>query len=138
LRLFRSLKHDVLERPGSISAIDVEPAHYVPEHGVVLRYLVHAQPEAASKVVYGKIQRHITGAETERVMRALWAVARESEGRLRVARPLGHLPGLEVFLQEAVDGEALGGDRGAPELQAGAVAAADALATIHAAGLAAD
>jgi len=130
LRFFRERKQ-LLARPGRVSRVDVERVRYLPEQSAILRYTPLTEPAAAARAVYGKVEPGGRGERVDEFMRELWRLAAGSGGTLRVPEPLGFDRDLGLFLQEEVDGEAVGGDRTAPEFAAAAEAAAGALATIH-------
>jgi thiamine kinase-like enzyme len=131
-RLFRNVKQEVLDRPARVSDVHVDLVRYLPENNAILRYELVTQPASAGKTVYGKVHRSNRVAETNRVMEHLWRLSRRSEGMLNIPKPLGFYPELGLFLQDAVPGRALGGDRTDPSFMKGAIAAADAIAIIHA------
>jgi hypothetical protein len=138
LRLFRSHSGEILGRQGraSISGVSMELGRYLPEIAAIIKYDIKADPEEASKTIFGKIQPGGRGAESNRVMTEIWKVAERSEGRLTVPRPLGYHPAFELYLQESIPGEAIGSDRTKPEFLASVLHAADALASIHESGIA--
>jgi len=134
LRLFRSLKRGLLDAPARITGVDVKLARYVPEINGIFEYQVHTNPQAASKRVFGKVQSGHRGRRTHEVMSALWEVAKKSEGRLVIPRPLSYQPELELFLEEAGPGTAVTGDRTAPHFLPSVIFAAESLAAIHESG----
>jgi thiamine kinase-like enzyme len=137
-RLLRRIKRDVLDHPARITGVRIGSARYLPEVTAIFRYDVETSPPGAGKTIYGKVQRAGRGAETDWLMRRIWDLARKSEGALAVPRPLGYYPELDLFLQSAATGEAVTGDRVAPEFKLSAVAAAEALAAIHQSGIRVD
>jgi hypothetical protein len=140
LRLFRNHSGEILGMPGraSVSAVSIELARYLPEISAIIRYDIKADPAEASKTVFGKVQPGDRGAESNRVMGEIWRAAELSGGRLAVPRPLGYHPAFELYLQEAVPGEAIGSDRTKPEFLPSVLHAADALASLHESGIATD
>jgi aminoglycoside phosphotransferase (APT) family kinase protein len=140
LRLFRSHAGEILGARGraTIGGVTLDLARYLPEISAIIRYDIQTDPEEASKTIFGKIQPGGRGAESNRVMSDIWKAAERSGGRLVVPRPLGYHPAFELYLQDAVPGEAIGSDRTKPEFLPSALHAADALATIHESGIATD
>ena len=137
LRILRNHIGEVLDEPGkvSITGVKIDLARYVPELSAIIRYDIEAEPEAASKTIFGKIQPGDRGAESNRIMFEIWKAAQRSEGRLVVPRPLGYHPAFELYLQDAMPGEAIGSDRTKPEFLFSVLHAADALAAIHESGI---
>ena len=131
LRLFRSMKRGLLDVPARITGVDVKLARYVPEVNGIFEYHVHTNPASAAKRVFGKVQYGHRGRRTHEVMSAMWEVAKRSEGRLVVPRPLSYQTELALFLEEAAPGAAITGDRTAPHFQAAAIFAAESVASIH-------
>src|SRR5207248_7830933 len=138
LRLFRGLKRGLLDAPARITGVDVKLARYVPEVNGIFDYHVHTNPQAASKRVFGKVQTGHGGRRTHDVMTALWEVAKHSQGRLLIPRPLSFQPELSLFLEEAAPGTALSNDRTVPHFKASAEFAAGAIAAIHESGVPSD
>ena len=138
LRLFRSVKRDLLHVPARIRAVDVRLAKYVPEINSIFEYTIHTQPTAAGKRVFGKVQVGERGRRTWEVMNHLWQAARRSRDRLSITRPIGYYPALALYLEEAAEGQVVGGDRTAEVFQRMAVKAAEACATIQESGIEAD
>lgn len=140
LRLFRNHSGEILGRRGhaSVKGVTLELARYLPEISAIIRYDITADPEEASKTIFGKIQPGGRGAESNRVMTEIWKVAEASGGRLVVPRPLGYHSAFELYLQESMPGEAVGSDRTKPEFLASVLHAADALASIHESGIPTD
>jgi hypothetical protein len=130
-RLFRNHKGELLQYPGRITDVKVELSRYLPEITAILRYEVETVPQAAGRIVFGKVQPFNRGAESHRVMSEIWKAAQRSEGRLRVPQPLGYFPELGLYLQSSVAGAPLESDRTKPEFLPGAVHAAEALAALH-------
>ena len=131
LRLVRGLKRELLDRPGRVTAVETKLVRYVPEISAILEYHLNANPQAASKRMFAKVQKGSRGQHTNEVMQRLWQLSERFEGRFAVPRPRGYYPELGVFLEDAAAGEAMEGDRTTPEFQAMAVAAAEAAAVIH-------
>jgi aminoglycoside phosphotransferase (APT) family kinase protein len=140
LRLFRNHSSEILGRAGraGIREVKVELGRYLPEISAIIRYDIQADPDEASKTIFGKIQPGGRGADSNRIMTEIWKAAEGSGGRLVVPRPLGYHPAFELYLQESVPGEAIGSDRTKPEFLASVLHAADALASIHESGIATD
>jgi len=138
LQLFRNHAGEILGTPGraSISGLTLELARYLPEISAIIRYDIRAEPEEASKTIFGKIQTDGRGAESNRMMTEIWKAAERSGGRLVVPKPLGYHPAFELYLQESMPGEAVGSDRTKPEFLPSVLHAADALASIHESGIA--
>ncbi len=135
LRLFRGIKRDLLTVPARIRAVDVSVAKYVPEVSGIFEYKVRTDPAAASRRVFGKVQVGDRGRRTWQVMSRLWQAARHSDERLRITRPIGYYPALELYLEEAAEGVVLDGDRTSATFQRMAVKAAEACATIQESGI---
>jgi hypothetical protein len=137
LQLFRNHAGEILGTPGrtSISGLTLELARYLPEISAIIRYDIRAEPEEASKTIFGKIQTDGRGAESNRMMTEIWKAAERSGGRLVVPKPLGYHPAFELYLQESMPGEAVGSDRTKPEFLPSVLHAADALASIHESGI---
>ncbi|HEX6521885.1 MAG TPA: hypothetical protein VF070_18045 [Streptosporangiaceae bacterium] len=135
LRLFRTFKRDLLDVPARIRAVDVRLAKYVPEINGIFEYTLHTQPTAAGRRVFGKVQVGERGRRTWEVMSRLWQAARASDERLSITRPIGYYPALALYLEEAAEGKAVGGDRTAEVFQRMAVKAAEACATIQQSGI---
>jgi aminoglycoside phosphotransferase (APT) family kinase protein len=68
-------------------------------------------------------------------MQALWTLSQHSDGLLSVVEPLAYDGELALHLEKAAPGLPLSSDRTDPRFHAGAVAAAEALATMHGSGL---
>jgi aminoglycoside phosphotransferase (APT) family kinase protein len=138
LQLFRNHAGEILGTPGraSISGLTLDLARYLPEISAIIRYDIRADPEEASKTIFGKIQTDGRGAESNRMMTEIWKAAERSGGRLVVPRPLGYHAAFELYLQESMPGEAVGSDRTKPEFLPSVLHAADALAAIHESGIA--
>jgi len=134
-RYFRNNKERMLDRPGSITAVRIELARYLPEIAAITRYDIEAIPAGASKTIFGKSQNGDRGAESDRIGNQMWRLAEASGGRLRVPRPLGYERAEGIYFQDSVPGEALGTDRTAPEFLPGVLHAAEALALIHDSGI---
>ena len=84
-------------------------------NGRSYRYDIEAEPEAASKTIFGKIQPGDRGAESNRIMTEIWKAAQRPAGRLVVPRPLGYHPAFEPHLPDALPREAIGWDPPAPD-----------------------
>jgi len=140
LQLFRNHSAEILgtRGPASIKGVTLDLARYLPEISAIIRYDISAEPEEASRTIFGKIQAGGRGAESNRTMTEIWNAAERSGGRLVVPRPLGYHPAFELYLQESVPGEAIGSDRTKPEFLPSALYAADALAALHESGIATD
>jgi aminoglycoside phosphotransferase (APT) family kinase protein len=137
LRLFRNHAAEILGTQGgvSVNGVTLELARYLPEISAIIRYDIKADPEEASKTIFGKVQPGGRGAESNRLMADIWKAAQQSGGRLVVPRPLGYHPAFELYLQESVPGEAIGSDRTKPEFLPSVLHAADALASLHESGI---
>jgi hypothetical protein len=135
MRLFRAHNDALLDHPARVTGVKVDLARYLPELSAVLRYEVTTNPSAASKTLFGKVQRAGRGERTNQVMQQLWLAFGRNQGALRIPRPRGFFPELSLFLEDAGDGSAVGGDRTAPEFQGMAVHAAEAIAVIQESGL---
>ncbi len=131
LRLFRTIKGDLLTVPARIRAVDVKLARYVPEINGIFEYQIRTEPQSAGRRVFGKVVRGSGGRRTWEVMSQLWREARASGGRLSITRPIGFYPDLNLYLEDAADGESVPGDRTSEIFQRMAAHAAEAAATIH-------
>jgi len=85
--------------------------------------------------VYGKVQPGQRGLRTFRLEQKLWQAAMDSDGLLRIPRPLAFVKELGILLEGAVPGEPVKGDRGSKEFQGVGTAAAEAIAVIHETGM---
>ena len=140
LQLFRSHSSEILGTSGraTIRGVTLDLARYLPEISAIIRYEIKADPEEASKTIFGKVQTGGRGAESNRIMTEIWKAAERSGGRLVVPKPLGYHPAFELYLQDSVPGEAIGSDRTKPEFLPSVLHAADALASLHESGIATD
>jgi len=138
LRLFRTMKRGVLEVPARVTGVDVKLARYVPEVNGIFEYHVRTNPASASRRLFGKVQSGHRGQRSHDVMTALWEVARRSDGRLAIPRPLAFLAELALFIEEGAPGTALTGDRTVAHFLPAAEFAAGAIAAIHGSGVPAE
>jgi hypothetical protein len=113
--------------------LSVERVRYLPEVGAILRY--RFETSAGPITLYGKLQPGNRGLRTYRIVDALWRAASNSDGLLRLPRPLAFHERLGLLIEEAIPGEPVSGDRLSPEFQNAGLAAAEALAIVHESGL---
>jgi len=114
--------------------INVETLRYLPEMSAALRYSVRDKPTAPERIVYGKVYRDGGGATLHETMQRLWQLAQEHPDMLRVVQPLAYDDELDLHLELAAAGEPVGSDRTDPKFLDAAIAAAEALAVMHASG----
>lgn len=119
-----------------VGSLEIVLQRYVPEINATLRYDVDLDGQARS--VYAKLARGADAAAGDALQQQLWHLAQRSDGRLRVVRPRGFHPDLGASLQDAAAGEPISGERASDVFQAGALAAAEALAVLHDGDLATD
>jgi hypothetical protein len=117
-----------------IERLGVERVRYTPEVSAILRYEL-VEPNDGRSVVYGKVQPGHRGLRTFQLEEKLWRAAIESDGLLRIPRPLAFIRELGLLLEGAVPGEPVKGERRSKEFQGVGTAAADAIATIHETGM---
>ena len=120
-----------------IERLQVERVRYTPEVSAILRYEMN-EPGGVKSTVYGKVQPGQRGLRTFRLEETLWRAAMQSNGLLRIPRPLAFVSELGILLEDAVPGQPVKGDRASREFQGVGLAAADALAVIHETGQEAD
>jgi aminoglycoside phosphotransferase len=137
LDLFRRHRGDLLDGL-SPASLEVERARYLPETSALLRYRVSLETGAAPRVLYGKVQQGYEARRAFDVLSAMWDLAQNSDGRLRVPRPRLCLEDAGLFLQDEVAGSEVGSDRTGADFIPAAAAAAEALAIIHEAGFETD
>ncbi len=119
---------------GRIDRLHVERVRYTPEISAILRYDLHG-PGGEGSALYGKVQPGDRGLRTYRIEEALWQRALESDGLLKIARPVGFVSEYGMLLEAAAPGQPVKGDRETPEFFGVGRAAAEALAVIHESGL---
>ena len=107
---------------------------YTPEISAILRYDLD-EPGGVRSTVYGKVQPGHRGLRTFRLEEKLWRAAVESDGLLRIPRPLVFVKELGILLEGEVPGEPVKGDRASKEFQGVGTAAAEAIAVIHETGM---
>ena len=118
----------------SIHRLHVERVRYTPEISAILRYDLD-EPNRVRWAAYGKVQPGRRGLRTFQLEQDLWQAALESDGLLRIPRPLAFVKELGLLLEGAVPGEPVKGDRGSKEFQGVGPAAAEAIAVIHETGM---
>ena len=118
----------------SIERLHIERVRYTPEVSAILRYDID-EPAGARTAVYGKVQPGHRGLRTFRLEENLWRAAVESDGLLRIPRPLAFIKELGILLEGAVPGEPVRGERSSKEFQGVGNAAAEAIAVIHETGM---
>ena len=117
-----------------IDRLHVERVRYTPEISAILRYDLD-EPGGVRSTVYGKVQPGHRGLRTFRLEEKLWRAAVESDGLLRIPRPLVFVKELGILLEGEVPGEPVKGDRASKEFQGVGTAAAEAIAVIHETGM---
>jgi hypothetical protein len=117
-----------------IDRLHVERVRYMPEISAILRYELD-EPGGVKSSLYGKVQPGHRGLRTYRIEEALWQRAQESDGLLKIAKPVGFIGEYGMLLEGAAPGQPVKGDRETPEFFGVGRAAADALAVIHESGL---
>jgi len=117
-----------------IERLHVERVRYTPEISAILRYDLD-EPDGMRSAVYGKVQPGHRGLRTYQLEQKLWRAAVESDGLLRIPRPLAFVRELGLLLEGAVPGEPVKGDRSSKEFQGVGTAAAEAIAVIHETGM---
>lgn len=132
--LFSSLHGGLFGDRRQIERMTVERVRYTPEVSAILRYELD-EPGGVKSVVYGKVQPGQRGQRTYQLEQGLWQAATESDGLLRIPRPLAFVKELGILLEAEVPGEPVRGDRQSDQFQGVGIAAADALAVIHETGL---
>lgn len=113
-----------------IDRLNVERVRYTPEVSAILRYELE-EPGGVTSTVYGKVQPGQRGQRTYDIERRLWQAAMDSDGLLRIPRPLAFVKELGLLLEGAVPGDPVKGNRESAEFQGVGVAAAEAIAVIH-------
>lgn len=132
--LLSSLHGGLAGAPRQIERLHVERARYTPEISTILRYELDEAGGVKSEI-YGKVQPHQRGQRTFQLETQLWQAACESDGLLRMPRPLAFVKELGLLLESAVPGKPVKGLRDSEEFRGVGVAAADAAAVIHESGL---
>ena len=132
--LFSSLHGGLAGPLRQIDRLHVERARYTPEISAILRYELD-EPGSVRSEIYGKVQPHQRGQRTFELETRLWQAACESDGLLRMPRPLAFVKEIGLLLEGAVPGVPVKGLRDSEEFRGVGVAAADAIAVIHESGL---
>jgi hypothetical protein len=117
-----------------IDRLHVERIRYTPEISAILRYDIE-QAGLGTTTVYGKVQPGDRGLRTYRIEESLWQAAVESDGLLRIPKPLGFIRDHGLLLEAAAPGEPVKGERNSREFIGAGPAAAAAIAVIHETGL---
>ena len=117
-----------------IQRLHVERVRYTPEISAILRYEMD-EPDNVKSAIYGKVQPGQRGLRTFQLEETLWQAAIESDGLLRIPRPLAFVHELGVLLEGAVPGQPVKGDRESKEFYGVGTAAAEAIAVVHETGL---
>ncbi|HET7467161.1 MAG TPA: phosphotransferase [Candidatus Dormibacteraeota bacterium] len=117
-----------------IDRLHVERVRYTPEVSAILRYEMD-EPGGVRSDIYGKVQPGQRGLRTYRLEETLWRAAVQSDGLLRVPRPLAFVKELGLLLEGAVPGQPVKGERASREFQGVGTAAAEAIAVVHETGL---
>jgi hypothetical protein len=118
----------------AIERVRVERVRYTPEISAILRYDLQ-WPGGESCAVFGKVQPGERGLRTYRLEKKLWQAAQESDGLLRIPRPLGFIRDHGLLLESAAPGEPVRGERNSKQFIGAGTAAAEAIAVIHETGL---
>jgi len=119
------------------AALHVERVRYTPEISAILRYDIDSFADGRT-AVYGKVQPGDRGLRTYRIEESLWNASVESDGLLRIPRPIGFVADYGLLLEAAAPGEPVKGERNSGQFIGCGPAAAEALAVIHETGLDAD
>jgi hypothetical protein len=120
-----------------INRLHVERVRYTPEISAILRYELEG-PGGEESAIYGKVQPGGRGLRTHRLVETLWRVASESDGLLRIPRPVAFVREYGLLLESAVPGDPVKGERTSREFRGVGRAAAEAVAVIHESGLTPD
>jgi aminoglycoside phosphotransferase len=115
--------------------IRVEPVRYLPEISAALRYRIVDRPGAPERIAFGKLYRGDRGRELHETMQQLRALSADSPHWLQVVEPMSYDEGLALHLEHAAPGTPVSSDRTDPVFLAAAIAAAEALAVMHASSL---
>lgn len=90
-----------------------ELVHYVPEHTCTARLQMTLQPREKSAeqpciaTLFGKAYYSDEGAESWRLMRALWKSEPRRRGQLKIAQPIAYLPEERILWQHGLNGRTL-------------------------------
>lgn len=119
-----------------IHSLRNELVHYAPEYIATVRtQLQLVQPQTGEEQVvtlFGKLYEDEQGAETDRLMRALWASEARRAADLIIAQPLGYHPGLKILWQRGLHGTTLQShELISPRLRLRLVQAAETVAALH-------
>lgn len=94
-----------------IGPVQTQVAQYFPEHNCMVRVTAKiTEPGAAQQqqlLLYAKSYYNQAGAETNQLMRALWASEARRTGRLVMAQPLAYDAERKILWQRGVPGETL-------------------------------
>jgi hypothetical protein len=132
--IFSGLDAITLGGRRAIQRLHVERVRYTPEISAILRYDLDDSSGGRS-AIYGKVQPGSRGLRTYKIEQSLWRAARESNGLLRIPRPLGFVEEYGLLLESAAPGEPVKGERNSRQFVGAGPAAASALAVIHESGL---
>ena len=116
-----------------VDSLHVERVRYTPEISAILRY--DLESASGGTTMYGKVQPGDRGLRTFRLEERLWQAAMESDGLLRIPRPIGFIQEYGMLLEGAAPGEPVKGERNSREFIGAGPAAAEAIAVIHETGL---
>jgi hypothetical protein len=133
-RVLTSHSGRTLGRRLQIDRLHVERVRYTPEISAILRYELD-EPGGIQSAIYGKVQPGERGLRTHRIVESLWRLASESDGLLRIPRPIGFIREYGLLLETAVPGDPVKGDRDSPAFFGLGRAAAEAISVIHESGL---
>jgi hypothetical protein len=130
------LQHQTEDILAASRRLAIERVRHVPEVGSILRYTMDTP--AAKLDLYGKVQPDNRGLRTFRIVQGLWEAAGEYPGFLNLPRPLAFIEDYGLLLEERVKGRPVAANRRSSEFMLTGNAAAESLAVIHEARLAAD
>ena len=133
-RVLTNLGGRTIGRRLQVNRLHVERVRYTPEISAILRYDLD-ESDGTRSAVYGKVQPGGRGLRTHRLVDTLWRVASESDGLLRIPRPIAFIREYGLLLESAVPGEPVKGDRQSRAFRGVGRAAAEAVAVIHESGL---
>ena len=123
--------------PRGLQGVDmlrVERVRYTPEISGILRYDLESAVHGRT-TMYGKVQPGERGLRTYRLEQKLWEASLESDGLLRIPRPIAFISDYGMLLEAAAVGEPVKGERNSKEFMGAGPAAAEAIAVIHETGL---
>ena len=114
-------------------SLDIDVVRYLPEVGAIIRYTLNAGGTPIS--VFGKVQPGDRGLRTYRVVEGLWRASASYPGYLHLPKPLGYNEELGMLIEESIGGKPVSARRQSVAFELMPIAAADALAVIHEAGV---